>query len=111
MAKTTIHRSNHDVNVAKRSRFLAWAKNHPELAWEQAVEEPWKMAALRRYEGKAAAEAIRAVHLDALRVAEAKLASYPKPSPASKAAQADLRKVRQRYAEVKEALEPRRRHR
>lgn len=109
--KTAIHRSNPNANVAKRSYFLAWAEKNPEEAWKQAAEEPWKLAALRRDEGEAARAAIRAVHLDALKNAEAKLASFPKPSPASKAAQADLRKARQRYVEVKEALEPRRRHR
>lgn len=110
-SKTAIHRSNPGTGIAKRGRFLAWAEKNPETAWRQAVEEPWKLAALRFDEGEAARAAIRTAYLDALMAAEAKLASFPKPSPASKAAQADLRKARQRYVEVKEALEPRRRHR
>jgi len=115
MAKTTVHRSNRNLYASKKSNFLYWAGRNPKEAWEQAQEQqetkPWQMQALRSDEGKAVAEAIRAVHLDALRVKEAKLASFTEPSPASKAAQADLRKARQRYVEVKEALEPRRRHR
>lgn len=114
MAKN-IHRSNRNANVAAMGRFLAWAKNHPKAAWEQAVEEretkPWQMQALRSREGEKVRELIRSIFLEDLMKAEAKLASFPKPSPASKAAQADLRKARQRYVEVKEALEPRRRHR
>ena len=113
--KTAIHRSNPNANVAKRSYFLAWAEKNPEEAFQQAQEEretrPWMLRALRSDEGKATAVAIKTAYLDALMAAEAKLASFPKPSPASKAAQADLRKARQRYVEVKEALEPRRRHR
>lgn len=113
--KTAIHRSNPNANVAKRSYFLAWAEKNPEKAWKQAIDgketSPWMVRALQSREGQAAAAAIKTAYLDALMAAEAKLASFPKPSPASKAAQADLRKARQRYVEVKEALEPRRRHR
>ncbi len=104
--KTAIHRSNPNANVAKRSYFLAWAEKNPEEAWKQAVEEPWKLAALRFDEGEAARAAIRAVHLDALRVAEAKVSATP-AGPGRKAAQAFLRMARQRYSEVEETLRPR----
>lgn len=113
--KTAIHRSNHNAHAAEMGRFLVWAKNNLEEAWKQASGEretkPWKIQALRSREGRVVAAAIKTAYLDALMAAEAKLASFPKPSPASKAARADLRRARQRYVEVKEALEPRRRHR
>ncbi len=115
MAKTTIHRSNRDLHVAQMGRFLFWAKDNLEEAWKEASSErdesPWKLQALRSDEGKAVAAAIKTAYLDALMAAEAKLASFPKPSPASKAARADLRKARQRYVEVQAALSPRRRYR
>ena len=113
--KTAIHRSNHGVGAARKVRFLTWAEKNPETAWKQAIDgketSPWMVRALQSREGQAAAAAIRATYLTPLIEAQAKLASFPKPSPASKAAQADLRRARQRYVEVKEALEPRRRHR
>lgn len=113
--KTAIHRSNPNAHAAEMGRFLVWAKDHPKEAWEQAVEEreskPWMLRALRSREGEKVRELIRSIFLEDLMKVEAKLASFSKPSPASKAAQADLRRARQRYVEVKEALEPRRRHR
>lgn len=115
MAKTTVHRSNRNLHTSKKSNFLYWAGRNPKEAWEQAQEQqetkPWQMQALRSDEGKAVAAAIKTAYLDALMAAEAKLASFPKPSPASKAARADLRKARQRYVEVQAALSPRRRYR
>lgn len=110
MAKN-IHRSNRNANSSQMASFVVWAKVNPEEAWKQAVEEketkPWKMAALRSREGEAAAAAIRATYLIPLIEAQAKLASFPKPSPASKAAQADLREARQRYSQIETALRPR----
>ena len=109
--KTAIHRSNPNANVAKRSYFLAWAEKNPEEAWKQAAEEPWKLAALRRDEGEAARAAIRAVHLDALKNAEAKLASFPKPNPAKVLARNELEEARKRYSEIETALRSRPRRR
>lgn len=113
--KTAIHRSNRDANVAEMGRFLFWAKLHPKEAWEQAQEErginPWKLRALRTDEGEAARAAIRAVHLDALREAEAKLASLPKVSPARRPAQLAAKAARERFSEIEATLSPRRRRR
>lgn len=106
MAGTTIHRSNRDLYASKNSNFLYWAERHSKEAWEQAIKEPWKLAALRRDEGEAARAAIRAFHLDALRKAEAKVSATP-AGPGRKAAQAFLKTARKRYTEVKEALRPR----
>ena len=110
MAGTTIHRSNRNLYASKKSNFLYWAERNPEEAWEQASSErnesPWKLQALRAREGRAAAAAIRAVHLDALRVAEAKVSTIP-AGPGRKAAQAFSRMACKRYAEVEEALRPR----
>lgn len=115
MAKTTIHCSNSNVNAAQMSRFLFWAKNHPEEAFQQAQEEretrPWMLRALRSDEGKAVAEAIKVFYLDALREAEAKLASTQEVSPAHRAAQLAVRAARQRYSEVEKTLRPRPRRR
>lgn len=111
MAKN-IHHSNPDANVAQRGRFLAWARSHPETAWEQAVKEPWKLTALRSREGKDVAAAIRAAYLGTLREAEAKLVSVPKASPAYRASQISVKAARKRYSEVETMLRPRpRRHR
>lgn len=114
MAKN-IHRSNRDAHAAQRRGFLVWAKDHPEMAWKQAIGEkearPWKLAALQSREGEAVAAAIREAYLTPLIEVQAKLVSYPEPSPASQAAQADLRKARQRYAEVEKTLRPRPRRR
>jgi hypothetical protein len=109
MAGTTIHRSNRNLYASKNSNFLYWAERHPEEAWKQAVDEPWKLAALRRDEGEAARAAIRAVHLDALKNAEAKLASFLKPNPAKVLARNELEEARKRYSEVETALRRRRR--
>ena len=100
MAGTTIHRSNRNLYASKNSNFLYWAERHPKEAWEQAIEESWKLAALRRDEGEAARAAIRAFHLDALKNAEAKLASFPKPNPAKVLARNGLEEARKRYSEV-----------
>jgi hypothetical protein len=111
MAGTTIHRSNRNLYASKNSNFLYWAERHPKEAWEQAIEEPWKLAALRRDEGEAARATIRAFHLDALKNAEAKLASLPKVSPARRPAQLAAKAAHERYAEVESALRPRPRRR
>lgn len=115
MAKTTIHRSNRDLHVAQMGRFLFWAKDNLEEAWKEASSErdesPWKLQALRSREGRAVAASIKAIHLDALRKAEAKLASLPKVSPARRPAQLAAKAARERYAEVEAALSPRPRRR
>ena len=109
--KTAIHRSNRDANVAEMGRFLFWAERHPKEAWEQAIEErganPWMLRALRSREGRAVAASIKAIHLDALRKAEAKLASLPKVSPARRPAQLAAKAARERFSEVEVALRPR----
>lgn len=111
MAKNT-HRSNPDAHVAQMRRFLVWAKNNLEEAWEQASSErdesPWKLQALRSDEGQATAEAIKAVYLAAMVEAQAKVSATP-AGPGRKAAQAFLRVARQRYSEIESALRPRRR--
>lgn len=108
--KTAIHRSNRDANIAEMGRFMFWAERHPKEAWEQAIEErganPWMLRALRSRKGEAARAAIRAVHLDALKGAEAKVSATP-AGPGRKAAQAFLKTARKRYTEVEEALRPR----
>lgn len=113
--KTAIHRSNPNANVAKRSYFLAWAEKNPEEAWKQAQEEqkdkPWQMQALRSDEGEAARAAIRATYLTPLIEAQAKLASFPKPSPAKVVARNELEEARKRYSEVEKTLRPRPRRR
>ena len=117
MAKTetAIHRSNRDLHVAQMGRFLFWAKDNLEEAWKEASSErdesPWKLQALRSREGRAVAASIRAIHLDALRKAEAKLASLPKVSPARRPAQLAAKAARERFSEIEAALSPRRRRR
>ena len=110
--KTTIHRSNPNAHAAEMGRFLVWAKDNLEEAWKQASSErdesPWKLRALRSREGTAVAASIKAIHLDALRKAEAKLASLPK---VSRPAQLAVEAARQRYVEAQAALSPRRRYR
>lgn len=114
MAKN-IHRSNRNANSSQMASFVVWAKVNPEEAWKQAVEEketkPWKMAALRSREGEAAAAAIRATYLIPLIEAQAKLASFPKPSPAKVVARNELEEARKRYSEVEKTLRPRPRRR
>lgn len=115
MAKNTIHRSISTVNSARKGRFLAWAENHPEAAWEQAVEErgearPWKIWALRSHEGEAAAAAIKTAYLAALTEAQ-KVSATALAGPARLAAQARLRVARKRYTEVEAALKPQRHRR
>lgn len=111
--KTAIHRSNPNANVAKRSYFLAWAEKNPEEAWKQAIDRketsPWMVRALQSREGQAAAAAIRATYLTPLIEAQAKLASFPKPSPAKVVARNELEEARKRYSEVEKTLRPRRR--
>ena len=113
--KTAIHRSNPNAHAAEMGRFLVWAKDNLEEAWKQASSErdenPWKLRALRSSEGTAVAASIKAIHLDALRKAEAKLASLPKVSPARRPAQLAVEAARQRYVEAQAALSPRRRYR
>ena len=114
MAKN-IHRSNRNAHAAEMGRFLVWAKNNLEEAWKQASSEreenPWKLRALRSSEGTAVAASIKAIHLDALRKAEAKLASLPKVSPARRPAQLAAKAARERFSEIEVALRPRSRHR
>lgn len=113
--KTAIHRSNPNAHAAEMGRFLVWAKDHPKEAWEQAVEEreskPWMLRALRSREGEKVRELIRSIFLEDLMKAEAKLASFSKPSPARRPAQLAVEAARQRYVEVQAALRPRPRRR
>ena len=109
--KTAIHRSNRDANVAAMGRFLAWAKNHPEEAFQQAQEErgtnPWKLRALRSRPESEASKRIKEVHLASLVEAQAEVAASK--GPAKLAAQSRLRVARQRYSEIESELRPRRR--
>ena len=111
--KTAIHRSNPNAHAAEMGRFLVWAKDNLEEAWKQASSErdenPWKLRALRSSEGTAVAASIKAIHLDALRKAEAKLASLPKVSPARRPAQLAAKAARECFSEIEVALRPRRR--
>ena len=114
--KTAIHRSNPNAHAAEMGRFLVWAKGNLEEAWKQASSErdenPWKLRALRSSEGTAVAASIKAIHQDALRKAEAKLASLPKVSPARRPAQLAAKAARECFSEIEVALRPRpRRHR
>lgn len=113
--KTAIHRSNPNAHAAEMGRFLVWAKDHPKEAWEQAVEEreskPWMLRALRSREGEKVRELIRSIFLEDLMKAEAKLASFSKPSPARRPAQLAVEAARQRYVEVQATLSPRHRRR
>ena len=120
--KSAFHCDHRNANVAQMRRFLVWAKNHPEEAFQQAQEErevnPWKLRALRSDEGEKVRELIRSIFLESLMRAEAEKAKAEKtlssegyPLPTLRTAQLALKSARDRYSEVEKALRPRPRRR